>query len=188
MWQLEDFWTCWISTKSLTHFHKWREEEGAQNWIVNVENDYFSHLLLCGLQAHNFCRRNTVLLPSGRSHGLPEVWQVLDAQNGQNAHGITHQQRNHHWLSPSYQEHIPLGRPASSVATSPEWKCWHLGWVWKRGIGRHELNSSALIPVLNSDTPEEIVHFGEVGDHDMIATWNLVVPLMPPLVLQSSYP
>jgi hypothetical protein len=62
-----------------------------------------------------------------------------------------------------------LGRPASSVATSPEWKCWdYLGWVWKRGIGRHELNSSALIPVLNSDTPEEIVHFGEVGDHDMI--------------------
>ena len=143
MWRLEDFWTCWISTKSLTHIHRWREEEGAQNWIVNVETDYFSHLLLCGLQVRNFCRRNTVLLPSGRSHGPRTTWLRSD---GSWTHKMVRMpmelqtlQRKPPLVESQLSGTYTLGRPASSVATSPEWKCWdYLGWVWKRGIGRHD--------------------------------------------------
>ena len=81
-----------------------------------------------------------------------------------NAHGITHQQRNHHWLSPSYREHIPwvdLRHPWQQAENENAGTIL-VGYVWKCRTGRHELNSSALIPVLNSDTPEEN---GEVADH-----------------------
>ena len=60
--------------------------------------------------------------------GLPEVWQVLDAQNecSWNYTPATKPPLVEPQLSGTYT----LGRPASSVATSREWKCWdYLGWV-----------------------------------------------------------